>query len=113
MTDSPAETLKAKERLIFYLRGVIPAFPGDPAKVPPHIAYFVEIVERLLTMQPAELGDRSIITGSPEECIASLKKVEAAGIEEVICYFNFAAYPHAETMKSMDRFVRDVAPHFK
>ena len=113
VADSPAETLKAKERLILYLRSVIPAFPGDRAKAPPHIAYFVEIVERLLTMQPAELGDRSIITGSAEERIASLKKVEAAGIEEVICYFNFGAHPHAETMKMMDRFVREVAPHFK
>lgn len=112
VVDSPAEALKAKERLITYLRGVVPALPGDRAKAPPHIAYFVDIVERLLSMKPEQLGDRSIITGSPEECIASLQKVEAAGIEEVIVYFNFGAYPHLETMKMMDRFVRDVAPHF-
>jgi hypothetical protein len=91
---------------------VVPALPRDRAKAPPHIAYFVDIVERLLSLQSEQLGDRSIITGSPEECIASLQKVEAAGIEEVILYFNFGAYPHLETMKMMDRFVRDVAPHF-
>ena len=113
VVDSPAEALKAKERLLFYLKNVIPVFPGDPAKAPPHIAYFVEVVERLKSMTAAELGERSIITGSPEECIASLKKVEAAGIEEVICYFLFGGYPHAETKKMMERFMRDVAPHFE
>ncbi len=63
-------------------------------------------------MRADQLGDRSIITGPPEACIESLRKVEAAGIEEVILYFNFGAYPHTDTMKMMDRFVRDVAPHF-
>lgn len=112
VADSPAEALKAKERLLFYLKNVTPALPGDRTKAPPHIAYFADIVEGLLAMRPEQLGDRSIITGSPEECVESLKKVEAAGVEEVILYFNFGAYPHKDTLKMMDRFMRDVAPHF-
>jgi alkanesulfonate monooxygenase SsuD/methylene tetrahydromethanopterin reductase-like flavin-dependent oxidoreductase (luciferase family) len=112
VVDSPAQALAAKERLLFYLRSIIPALPGDRTKAPLHIAYFADIIERLQAMQPEQLGDRSIITGSPEECVESLKKVEAAGIEEVILYFNFGAYPHQDTMKMMDRFVREVAPHF-
>ncbi len=112
VVDDEAQVAETKDRLLFYLKSITPALPGDRAKAPPHIAYFVDIVERLLAMKPEQLGERSIITGTPEQCVESLKKVEAAGIEEVILYFNFGAYPHKDTMKMMDRFVRDVAPHF-
>lgn len=113
VVDNEAEVAQAKDRLLFYLKSITPALPGDRAQAPPHIAYFVDIVERLLAMRPEQLGERSIITGTPEQCVESLKKVEAAGIEEVILYFNFGAYPHQDTMQMMDRFVRDVAPHFE
>ncbi len=43
--------------------------------------------------------------------------LEKARTEEAFTYngkfFQFGAYPHTETMKMMDRFVRDVAPHFR
>ena len=63
-------------------------------------------------MKPEELGERSIVTGDPEACIATLRKCEEAGIEEVILYFNFGGLNHQETLKSMERFARDVMPHF-
>jgi len=40
-------------------------------------------------MEPNQLRERSIITGSAAYCIDHLKKVQAAGLDEVICYFNF------------------------
>ena len=72
----------------------------------------VDIVERLRATQPQDLGERSIVTGDLEQCLATLKKVEAAGISEVILYFNFGAYSHANTRRMMERFARDVMPHF-
>jgi len=89
LTDSPAETLRAQERLLYYLQGILPAFPDDRRTAPPHIAYFVDIVERLRAMQPQDLGERSIVTGDLAQCLATLQKAEAAGIAEVILYFNF------------------------
>jgi alkanesulfonate monooxygenase SsuD/methylene tetrahydromethanopterin reductase-like flavin-dependent oxidoreductase (luciferase family) len=107
-----ADEVRTKERLLHYLHSVLSAFPSDRATAPPHIAYFVDIVERLRSMKPEDVGERSIVTGDPEACIATLKKCEEAGIEEVILYFNFGELSHRDTLASMERFAREVMPHF-
>ena len=112
VTYDGLETLNTKERLLHYFHGILPAFPADRASAPAHIRYFVDIVERLETMTSEDLGDRSIITGSPEDCIKVLKDCEAAGIEEVILYFGFGGWDHSETMKSMERVAKELSPHF-
>lgn len=112
LADSSAEELKVKERLLFYLQAVTPAFPGDIKTAPPHIAYFVDIVNKLLSMKPEDLGERSIVTGNADRVTEHLKSVEAAGISEVILYFNMGAYPHVDTMKMMERFTKEVMPNF-
>jgi len=38
--------------------------------------------------------------------------VEAAGISEVIIYFNYGLKPHAQVLEQMDRFMAEVAPAF-
>jgi len=63
-------------------------------------------------MTPEGLGEHSIVTGSLEQCLKTLKSVEAAGIEEVILYFNFGGYAHSDTMWMMERFAKEVMPHF-
>lgn len=113
LADTKEEAHRHRERLLFYLQKcVVPALPGDRRNAPPHYAYFEDIVKRLLAMKPEDLGERSIVTGSVEECVATLKKAEAAGIEEVILYFNFGGYSHRETMRMMERFAEKVMPHF-
>jgi len=112
LADSEEEELRARERLLYYLRGVLPALPGDPSKAPPHIAYFADIVKRIQAMEPNQLRERSIITGSAAYCIDHLKKVQAAGLDEVICYFNFGGLPHEATLAQMGRFSREVLPAF-
>jgi hypothetical protein len=39
--------------------------------------------------------------------------VEAAGIDEVILYFNVGNKPHALVKEQMQRFMAEVAPHFR
>jgi hypothetical protein len=112
LADSEEEELRARERLLYYLRGVLPALPGDPSKAPPHIAYFADIVKRIQAMEPNQLRERSIITGSAAYCIDHLKKVQAAGLDEVICYFNYGGLPHEATLAQMGRFSREVLPAF-
>jgi alkanesulfonate monooxygenase SsuD/methylene tetrahydromethanopterin reductase-like flavin-dependent oxidoreductase (luciferase family) len=112
IADTAEQKLAAQERLLYYLTNFIPAVPQDPDKTPPHIRYFVDIAERVKRMQPRDLGERSIVTGTVDEVIRQFKRVEAAGIEEVICYFNFGLLPHAETMHQMERVASDVMPHF-
>jgi alkanesulfonate monooxygenase SsuD/methylene tetrahydromethanopterin reductase-like flavin-dependent oxidoreductase (luciferase family) len=112
LADDAAAERCFKERVLCYLQSITPAFPGDPATAPPHIAYFVDIVRRLQSMSAGDLGERSVVTGDAERCIAHLKQVEQAGIAEVILYFNVGLYPHVETMAMMERFAREVMPAF-
>lgn len=112
VAHSPEEEERAKERLLYYLQAVAPAFPGDPSKAPPHIAYFGEIVARIKAMKPSDLGERSIVTGDSDRCLTTLKKCEEGGIDEVILYFNFGRLGHGDTLRAMERFAKEVMPHF-
>jgi hypothetical protein len=42
-----------------------------------------------------------------------LKAVEAAGISEVILYFNYGMKPHTLVKEQMQRFMEQVAPAFE
>jgi alkanesulfonate monooxygenase SsuD/methylene tetrahydromethanopterin reductase-like flavin-dependent oxidoreductase (luciferase family) len=112
IADTAAEVRAAQERLMFYLRGVAPATVNEKTPPPPHLAYLAELITRVTSMQPEQLGERSIVTGDVERCVEILKQVEATGIDEVIVYFNFGAFSHADTVRMMERFARDVMPHF-
>jgi hypothetical protein len=72
----------------------------------------VDIVERLKAMKPDQVSDRSIVTGDVEHCIEVLKRCEEGGISEVILYFNFGELGHRDTLAAMERFAREVMPHF-
>lgn len=43
---------------------------------------------------------------------AALKRVETAGFDEVILYFNVDVKPHAQVKDEMARFAEQVAPAF-
>ena len=112
IADTPEQKRAAQERLLYYLTNFIPAVPQDPERTPPHIRYFIDIAERVRRMQPQDLGERSIVTGTVDEVIRQFEQVEAAGIEEVICYFNFGLLPNDQTLQQMERVSREVMPHF-
>jgi alkanesulfonate monooxygenase SsuD/methylene tetrahydromethanopterin reductase-like flavin-dependent oxidoreductase (luciferase family) len=106
------EADRARERLLHYLHSVLPVLPTDRSKAPPHIAYFVDIAERLRSMKASQVGDRSIVTGDAEHCIEVLKRCEEGGICEVILYFNFGELGHKDTLRAMERFAKEVMPYF-
>ncbi|MEX2104566.1 MAG: LLM class flavin-dependent oxidoreductase [Bacilli bacterium] len=112
VTDTKEEAEETKKRMLKYFTGLVPAFPSDPTTTPPHIRYFVDIVEKLKNMTTNDLSDKSIIVGDAEYVTESLKKCESAGLEEVILYFDFGGLSHKETMKGMERFAKKVLPHF-
>ena len=112
VSHTSEETERARVRLLHYLHSILPVFPSDRRTAPPHIAYFVDIVERLRAMKADQVSDRSIVTGDVEHCIEVLKRCEEGGICEVILYFNFGELGHRDTLKAMERFAREVMPHF-
>jgi hypothetical protein len=112
--DTPAQEKAQRERQIrYYKECVIPAFPSDPKNTPPSYRYFIDMVDRLHKATPEGLTENSVLLGNAARMTEVLKKVEAAGFDEVILYFNVGLKPHAQVKEEMDRFMREVAPQFK
>jgi hypothetical protein len=111
--DSKAQEDAQRARQIrYYKECVIPAFPGDPRTAPPSYRYFIDIVDRLHKVKPEDLTDNSVLLGNSSRIGETLKKVEAAGFDEVILYFNVGLKPHNQVKDEMERFMREVAPEF-
>ncbi|MGH7154054.1 MAG: LLM class flavin-dependent oxidoreductase, partial [Acetobacteraceae bacterium] len=95
--DTPEQEAAARARqLRYYEECVIPAFPGDPATAPPSYRYFIGMVDRLKNVRPEGLTDNAVLLGSAAWIIDVLKRVEAAGFDEVILYFNVGLKPHQQ-----------------
>ncbi len=108
-----AEEQYARERQIAYFRrSVKPAIAQDE-KAPPSMLYMNKLNEILEGVQAGDLGEKSILLGSVAKITESLKRVEAAGIEEVILYFNVGGKPHKKVIEQMDIFMSEIAPHFE
>jgi alkanesulfonate monooxygenase SsuD/methylene tetrahydromethanopterin reductase-like flavin-dependent oxidoreductase (luciferase family) len=113
IADTKADDDFGREALIRYFKdAIIGAFPSDPKTVPPTLRYFLNIVDILSNMKAENLTSKSILVGSPQKIIDDLKAVEAAGISEVILYFNYGLKPHAMVLDQMSRFAAEIAPAF-
>jgi alkanesulfonate monooxygenase SsuD/methylene tetrahydromethanopterin reductase-like flavin-dependent oxidoreductase (luciferase family) len=88
--------------------------PGDPNKNPANYSYFTRIVEKYQTMKPEDFNDNAVLIGSPQRIADTLhEKVEKAGFDEVILYFNLGLKPAGQVKDEMARFMTDVAPAFR
>ena len=111
--DTPAEEAAARARQVrYYKECAVFAFPGDLKTAPPSYRYFAEIVDRLHKVRPEDLSENAVLLGTPGQIIDTLKKVEAAGVAEVILYVTVGLKPHAQVKHEMARFMAEVAPHF-
>jgi alkanesulfonate monooxygenase SsuD/methylene tetrahydromethanopterin reductase-like flavin-dependent oxidoreductase (luciferase family) len=111
--DTPKQEADARVRQVtYYKECVIPAFPGDPQNAPPSYRYFIDIVDRLHKVKPEDLTENAVLIGNSAHMIDVLKKVEAAGYDEVILYVNVGLKPHNQVKDEMDRFMAEVAPAF-
>jgi len=110
--DKAQEDAQRARQIRYYKECVIPAFPSDPKTAPPSYRYFIDMVDRLQKVKPEDLTENSVLLGSAARIADTLKKVEAAGFDEVILYFNVGQKPHAQVKDEMARFMTDVAPAF-
>lgn len=111
--DAASERAQRERQIRYYKECVIPSFPGDPRTAPPSYRYFIDMVERLHKVRPEDLTENSVLIGNSARITEILKKVEAAGFDEVILYFNVGMKPHKQVKEEMDRFMSEVAPHFQ
>ena len=111
--NTPEEDLAARERQVRYFQECcLDALPSNPKTAPPTYRYFAGMVENMKNMKPETLTDKSVLCGTPDGIIESLKKVESAGFSEVILYANVGLKPHQQTKDEMQRFMEQVAPAF-
>ncbi len=112
--DTPEEEAYGRERQMAYFNEcALPAFPKTKGDVPPTMEYFLKIVDIMKNMKGEDLTDKSILLGSAQKAVDTLKRVEEAGLSEVILYFNVGNKPHERVKEQMHRFIEDVAPHFE
>jgi alkanesulfonate monooxygenase SsuD/methylene tetrahydromethanopterin reductase-like flavin-dependent oxidoreductase (luciferase family) len=111
--DAASEKAQRERQIRYYKECVIPSFPGDPRTAPPSYRYFIDMVERLHKVKPEDLTENSVLIGNSARMTEILKKVEAAGFDEVILYFNVGMKPHQQTKEEMHRFMSEVAPQFQ
>lgn len=107
------EAAQRARQIRYYKECVIPAFPADPKTAPPSYRYLVDMTERLHKVKPEDLTENSVLLGSSQQITDTLKKVEAAGFDEVILYFNVGLKPHSQVKDEMTRFAEEVRPAFK
>ncbi len=116
IADTPAEEESGRDYLIRYFKNSGMRPPEGQArreeKMPPTMAYYGKIQEWLRNFQRDELNDSSFLLGTPAQIVESLSKVEAAGIDEVVLYFNHGLKPHAMVKEQMARFAEEIAPAF-
>jgi alkanesulfonate monooxygenase SsuD/methylene tetrahydromethanopterin reductase-like flavin-dependent oxidoreductase (luciferase family) len=111
--DAASEKAQRERQIRYYQECVIPSLPGDPKTAPPSYRYFIDMVARLKTVKPEDLTENSVLIGNSARLTEILKRVEEAGFDEVILYFNVGMKPHKQTKEEMDRFMKEVAPHFQ
>ena len=59
------------------------------------------------------LHEHRAVIGDPEQCVAKLKELEKERIGYFGCNFSFGGMQHADLMRSMKLFAKEVMPHFK
>ena len=113
--EGAEEEARAQERMINYITmaGLRKTMSqGGKGQLPESMQYFKQIGAALNDPKSGDFDDRSMLFGSPQRIIDSLKKVEEIGIDEVILYFNFGNAPDPYVRETMHRFAEEIAPAF-
>jgi alkanesulfonate monooxygenase SsuD/methylene tetrahydromethanopterin reductase-like flavin-dependent oxidoreductase (luciferase family) len=111
--EPEVEAYGRERQMAYFKECALPAFTFKSGEAPPTMQYFLKIVDILENMKAEDLTDKSILLGSPQQVVDTLKGVEEAGIAEVILYFNVGNKPHELVKEQMHRFIEEVAPHFE
>ena len=114
--EGPKEAEAALERMVSYISmaGLRKTMSqGGRGQLPPSMEYFKKIGEKLNDPKVGDFDDNSLLYGSPQRIIDTLRRVQAVGIDEVILYFNFGNKPDAYVREQMHRFTEEIAPAFR
>lgn len=57
--------------------------------------------------------DDFCIFGDPDLCVGRITELQQIGVTYLLCTLNFITMDHRHCLKSMERFAKEVMPHFK
>jgi len=116
--SSEAARAYFEERYMWFLQAqrkvTIPS-PEIQARMTPdervNIERFVKHVGMTFDTAFDEIG----VFGPPEECVKRIEAVDniVGGLEHFICSFAIGGWDQKEVIRSMERFAREVMPHFQ
>ncbi len=113
MSCTEAEDRDGRERCLrYFVEDAMISVPSDPDKTPDNLKYFLKFSNFAPRLAPEDLDDSTILLGGPDQIVESLKKIEAAGLDEVVLYFSYGLKPDSMVREQMAWFMEDVAPHF-
>jgi alkanesulfonate monooxygenase SsuD/methylene tetrahydromethanopterin reductase-like flavin-dependent oxidoreductase (luciferase family) len=110
LATSRAEEEEHRARLLRFIHGLLEIAahrPTDRVSTPLQAAR-----QRVLAMQPSDVGPDLLITGDAETVIKHLEWCASLGIDEIILDVNFGCYPHRDTMRQLHLLAREVLPVF-
>ncbi len=53
-----------------------------------------------------------LVIGSPAQCVDAIGRYAELGVDGIVLRLQYAGTSHADTMRAIERFARDVLPHF-
>jgi alkanesulfonate monooxygenase SsuD/methylene tetrahydromethanopterin reductase-like flavin-dependent oxidoreductase (luciferase family) len=59
------------------------------------------------------LAQNRAIIGTPDQCVARIKALQAHGIDYFGCNFDFGGMEHHKVLRSMELFSKEVMPHLR
>ena len=70
---------------------------------------------RLLDLLTLEYlaAEGACVLGTPEECIETCKRYEAAGVDLLLCLVNPYKISHESVMQTIEMMGTEVIPHFR
>ena len=110
--EGDAEAYGRDRQISYFKECCLPAFAKKSEDLPPTMQYWLKIVDILDNMEAGDLTDKSILLGSPQEITDTLGRVQDAGIDEVILYFNVGNKPNDVVKEQMHQFMEEIAPNF-
>jgi hypothetical protein len=87
--------------------------PNDDDIVSADYEFYRKVNQNVGDLRYDYLYKNGVSFGSSDEVVERIGTlVEALGLTYLIGWFNFGGLPHADVMKSMERFASDVMPQF-
>lgn len=112
-TDHDDGYNRPREHAMRYYASLGRLLPSDDDIVSADYEFYRKVNQNVGDLRYDFLYQNGVSFGSSEEVVARITTLrEALGMNYFIGWFNFGGLPHADVMKSMERFATDVMPHF-